>query len=125
MSLETHTTEAAPNTPQHRSRPVLVYVLLLFIAAFLMMALSFAAHQRQAFGDLETSIYDSIRDMQVDEREVQSLQSENAALKAQLTENQQQAEKISATLGDIALDLQNTTVQLEAAEKRAAAMEQL
>ena len=125
MSLETHTTETAPKAPQHRSRPVLVYVVLLFVAAFLLMALSFAAHQRQAFGDLETSIYDSIRDMQVDERQVQALQDENATLKAKLTETQQETEKISATLGDIALSLQDTTKELEAADARARAMEQL
>ena len=128
MSLETHTRETVPEALQHRGRPVLVYILLLFIAAFFLMALSFAAHKRsneQAIGNLETSIYDSIKDMQVDERQVQALQDENAALKAQLTENQQQSEKTSAALGDIALALQNTTGQLDAAEKQLRAMEQL
>lgn len=128
MSLETHIKEMVPDAAQRRGRPVLVYILLLFIAAFLLMALSFAAHQRsneQAIGNLETSIYDSIRDMQIDERQVQALQDENAALKAQLTENQQQSEKISAALGDVALSLQNTAEQLDAAEKQLRAMEQL
>ena len=79
MSLETHTREMAPEALPHRGRPVLVYILLLFIAAFFLMALSFAAHKRsneQAIGDLETSIYDSIKDMQVDERQVQALQDD-------------------------------------------------
>lgn len=127
MSLETHTAETAPRAPQHRSRPVLVYILLLFIAAFLLMALSFAAHRRsneEAIGDLETSIYDSIRDMQTDEKEVQALRDENAALKSQLTENQQQTEQISAALGDAALALQNASDSLQETETRLRAMEQ-
>ena len=32
MSLETHTRETAPEALPHRGRPVLVYILLLFIA---------------------------------------------------------------------------------------------
>ena len=43
-----------------KSKPVVVYIMILFIAAFLLMALSFLMHQRsntEALGQLQNSVY--------------------------------------------------------------------
>ena len=53
------TVETAQKTLPDRKRPVLVYIMVLFIAAFLLMAFSFLMHQRsneQVLGELHTSV---------------------------------------------------------------------
>ena len=37
-----------PETPPAGRKPVIVYIMVLFIAAFLLMALSFFMHQRRS-----------------------------------------------------------------------------
>ena len=57
----------APKTPVPSRKPVVLYILILFIAAFLLMALSFAMQQRsnrEALGDLETSFNATIAEIQ-------------------------------------------------------------
>ena len=53
------TVETAQKILPDRKRPVLVYIMVLFIAAFLLMAFSFLMHQRsneQVLGELHTSV---------------------------------------------------------------------
>ena len=53
------TVETAQKPLPDRKRPVLVYIMILFIAAFLLMAFSFLMHQRsneQVLGELHTSV---------------------------------------------------------------------
>ena len=51
--------EAPVQEPSSRKKPVVVYIMILFIVAFLLMALSFFMHQRsntQALGELQHSV---------------------------------------------------------------------
>ncbi|MBP3485477.1 MAG: hypothetical protein J6J81_01435 [Oscillospiraceae bacterium] len=51
--------EPAPEVPAGRKKPVLTYILILFIVAFLLMAMSFAMHQRsntEAMTQLQSSV---------------------------------------------------------------------
>ena len=63
MTQEKHTPEEQP----HRSgKPVLIYIMILFIAAFLLMALSMLMHQRttsEGIGELQHS-FSAMADMQ-------------------------------------------------------------
>lgn len=62
-------------------KPVVVYIMILFIAAFLLMAWSFASHQRsntEAFGKLQSSMGAM--------QEVQELQDQVIALQKELAE---------------------------------------
>ena len=48
-----------PETAPTGKKPVVVYIMILFIAAFLLMALSFFMHQRsntEALGELQHSV---------------------------------------------------------------------
>ena len=66
-------------------KPVIVYIMILFIAAFLLMALSFLMHQRsntEAIGKLQ----DSVSALQ----EVQAVQDQNLKLQEELQKLQDQ-----------------------------------
>lgn len=85
-------------------KPVVIYIMILFIAAFLLMALSFLMHQRsnsEALGQLQNSVTAM--------QEVQATQEENIALQQQLSDLQEELEKtitaydgqLSALVGDV------------------------
>ncbi len=68
-------------------KPVIIYILVLFAAAFLLMAMSFVAHQRsseEAMGDLQSSVGAV--------QEVQELQEQAIALQKELAEAREAAE---------------------------------
>ena len=101
-----------PKTPSRK--PVVLYIMILCIAAFLLMALSFAMHQRsnrEALGNLETSFNATIA-------EIQETQEQILALEKQLDEAN---DKIAAMEAEAA----DTAAALETAEKEAEAMEAL
>ena len=52
-------TPSSPESPETGKKPVIVYILILFLAAFLLMFLSLLAHQRsntEALGQLQNSM---------------------------------------------------------------------
>lgn len=56
---ETEEPSTPPDQPVRGKKPVVVYIMILFIVAFLLMALSFFMHQRsntEALGELQTSV---------------------------------------------------------------------
>ena len=68
MNQEKPTQETEKQTP-HNGKPVIQYILVLFIAAFLLMAFSMAMHQRttsEGIGELQHSFsaMQSIQDHQ-------------------------------------------------------------
>lgn len=72
-------------------KPVVTYIMILFIAAFLLMALSFLMHQRsnsEALGQLQNSMTAM--------QEVQATQEENIELQEQLSALQDELEKTTA-----------------------------
>lgn len=95
-------------------KPVFFYILILCIASFLLMALSFAMHQRssrETLGQLETSFHATIE-------EIQETQEQIMALEKELTETRE-------TLEDSNTRLTETAAALAAAEKESEAMEAL
>lgn len=81
---EAETPSSAPEeTPSTGKKPVVIYIMILFIVAFLLMALSFLMHQRsnsEVIGELQ----DSVTAMQ----EVQATQDALLDLQNQLDEAQ-------------------------------------
>lgn len=72
-------------------KPVIVYIMILFSAAFLMMAWSFASHQRsntEALGRLQSSV-GAIQ-------EVQALQEQIIQLQKELSEAEKQVEELES-----------------------------
>ena len=77
-------------TPKGK-KPVVVYIMVLFIVAFLLMAWSFASHQRsntEAIGQLQTSV----TAMQGMQNRMISLQDELDAAQSKIQELERQAE---------------------------------
>ena len=73
------------------NKPVVVYIMILFIAAFLLMALSFLMHQRsntEALGQLQNSMTAM--------QEVQATQEKNIELQEQLSQLQDELGKTTA-----------------------------
>lgn len=69
-------------------KPVIVYILILFLAAFLLMFLSLLSHQRsnsEALGRLQSSV-----------SAIQEIQEENITLQKQLDELEQELERTKA-----------------------------
>ena len=112
--------ETPKNTPQPDSskpsvkKPVIVYIMILFIAAFLLMALSFAMHQRsnrEAIGDLETSFNATIAEIQETQERILVLEKDLDAANNQIDSLQ--------------TDVTDANTALHAAELEADAMEAL
>jgi len=101
---------------QNKSRtnkPVVTYIMILFIAAFLLMALSFLMHQRsntEALGQLQNSVTAM--------QEVQATQEKNIELQEQLTELQVELDKTTAAydgqLSALVDDLDRKQLELDA-----------
>ena len=84
MSEEKQNKEQTPRS----NKPVVVYIMILFIAAFLLMALSFLMHQRsntEALGQLQNSMTAM--------QEVQATQEKNIELQDQLADVQDELDK--------------------------------
>lgn len=83
--------------PSGGKKPVIVYIMILFIAAFLLMAFSFLMHQRsntEALGKLQ----DSVSALQA----VQATQDENVSLQEQLKAAQAQMDDLQKKADDAA-----------------------
>lgn len=113
MKLEHQETPAVKPqeaTPRPSGKPVVVYIMILFIAAFLLMALSFLMHQRsnsQALGQLETSFNATIE-------EVQETQVRIAELEKALAEAQDALESAEYRAGESEARLDAAEIDLEA-----------
>ena len=85
----------APDKPAKNNKPVVIYIMILFIAAFLLMALSFFMHQRsntEALGELQSSV-NAMQEIQISQEQiielqeaVDDLEERNAALETELEE---------------------------------------
>jgi len=80
MNNESPNINSAQESPKTASKkPVIIYIMILFIAAFLLMALSFAMHQRsnqEAIGELETSFNATIAEIQETQEHILALEKE-------------------------------------------------
>ena len=68
-----------PVIPPARKKSVFTYIMIMFIAAFLLMALSFFTHQRsneEAMTQLETSFHATIQDIQENQEKLMALEEQ-------------------------------------------------
>ena len=88
MNNDTPNNSSAQESPKAASKkPVIIYIMILFIAAFLLMALSFAMHQRsnqEAIGELETSFNTTIAEIQETQERILALEKELDAANDQI-----------------------------------------
>ncbi len=91
-----------PETPPKKettgSKPVIIYIMILFIAAFLLMALSFLMHQRsntEALGNLQNSVT-AMQEVQSYQDKVIELQEELAAAEDALEEQEKTSQEALA-----------------------------
>lgn len=87
----------APETPSagQKNKPVIVYIMILFIVAFLLMAFSFLMHQRsneEMIGSLQSSVSTL--------KELQESQDRNMQLQDQLDEAAKQIEDLQDQLNE-------------------------
>ena len=97
MSME----KASVEKKQTKSKPVFIYIMILFIAAFLLMALSFLMHQRsntEAMGQLETSIHATMEDIQDAQLKITELEKELVTTQEALEDAQTKASDTESKL---------------------------
>ena len=88
---ESSASPAGKDTPpadKSGNKPVVVYIMILFIAAFLLMALSFFMHQRsntEALGELQHSV-SAIQEVQISQDKIIELQEALADAEEQLAD---------------------------------------
>ena len=98
MKLEKRSSGAAEpetETTPAGKKPVVIYIMILFIAAFLLMALSFVMHQRsnsEVLGELQSSVSAM--------QEIQNTQEQLAALQTQLNKQDEEQETLKTQLSD-------------------------
>ena len=88
---EAETPSSAPEeTPSTGKKPVVIYIMILFIVAFLLMALSFLMHQRsnsEVLGELQDSVT-AMQEVQAIDALESSAEETDAALAEAQRENQ-------------------------------------
>ena len=100
MKLEKRSSGEAEETPlpqeeSHSKKPVVVYIMILFIVAFLLMALSFLMHQRsntEALGKLQSSV-SAMQEVQAAQDKVIQLQEELDDAKDQVDDLEKQLQE--------------------------------
>lgn len=107
----TPSSESTPTAePKTRSKkPVIIYIMIMFIVAFLLMALSFLMHQRsntEALGELQ----DSVNAIQV----VQQTQEKVIELQEELAQSQDYIDKLTEDVEKLQETLDQTTAENQA-----------
>lgn len=85
-----------PSPSGRKNKPVVVYIMVLFIVAFLLMALSFLMHQRsneEVIGTLQSSVTTL--------QELQKSQDENIQLRSRLEVSEKQARELQSQLDEL------------------------
>ncbi len=107
------------NNAPHSKKPVIVYIMVLFIVAFLLMALSFVMHQRsntEALGELQSSVH-AMQAMQATQEKVIALQDELAEANETIDKMEDESAETHAVLADTEREiealLQLYTLQLQ------------
>lgn len=98
--------EPEENTESKGKKPVVLYIMVLFIAAFLLMAWSFASHQRsntEAIGRLQSSV-----------NAMQGVQDRVVSLQEELDSTQKQIEELQRDVSLRELELEASKRQYEA-----------
>lgn len=114
----------APKEELHSKKPVVMYIMILFIAAFLLMALSFLMHQRsntEVLGKLQNSVT-AMQEVQELQDRIIELQEEMSDMEDTLSDKETALEKAQS-----AAEKQQATYvsDLAAAEKETEALLEL
>lgn len=94
--------QPSPASAGKRNKPVIVYIMILFIVAFLLMALSFLSHQRsneEVIGSLQSSM-STLQELQAAKDEALALQEELDKANAQISGLQSQLDEQTAAWSD-------------------------
>lgn len=119
MSEEKHSLQRqADRTKPTGSRSVLVYLIILFIAAIILLLLAFFMQQRNNEQTIN-GLKQSVSTMQ----SVQDLYDENAALKEQLEQLEEEAQAQQSELDQLNLQNRSLQQQAESLESTAQAMD--
>ena len=129
MNLEKRTNgeESAAPAPKEETRskkPVVMYIMILFIAAFLLMALSFLKHQRsntEVLGKLQNSVT-AMQEVQALQDKIIELQEDMADLEDDMADKDKALEKAQS---DAQKQQATYVADLGAAEKETEAMLEL
>ena len=90
-------------TPDTGKKPVIVYILILFLAAFLLMFLSMLSHQRsntEALGQLQNSV-SAIQEIQTTQEQIIELQKRLDETEAERDEAKEELKVISDSISDL------------------------
>ena len=96
-------TPASSETPETGKKPVIIYILILFLAAFLLMFLSMLSHQRsntEALGQLQSSV-SAIQEIQATQEQIIELQKRLDETEAERDEAKEELKVISDSISDL------------------------
>ena len=100
--------DAEHEKPRNKQQSVLIYLVILFAAAFLLMALSYFMQRRASDATIE-GLRESVSAMQ----SVEDIQAENESLKQQVTDLQTQLSQAERELEDLQSQREHLTMQQE------------
>ena len=103
------------NSSQRGNKPVVVYIMILFIAAFLLMALSFFMHQRsntEVLGELQNSVT-TMQEVQATQEKIIDLQDKLAIAEDELdrVNDKLEAYQTEQEAAQKALELENQALR--------------
>ena len=96
-------TPASSETPETGKKPVIIYILILVLAAFLLMFLSMLSHQRsntEALGQLQNSV-SAIQEIQATQEQIIELQKRLDETEAERDEAKEELKVISDSISDL------------------------
>ena len=94
-------TPASSETPETGKKPVIIYILILFLAAFLLMFLSMLSHQRSnTEGQLQNSV-SAIQEIQATQEQIIELQKRLDETEAERDEAKEELKVISDSISDL------------------------
>ena len=96
-------TPASSETPETGKKPVIIYILILFLASFLLMFLSMLSHQRsntEALGQLQNSV-SAIQEIQATQEQIIELQKRLDETEAERDEAKEELKVISDSISDL------------------------
>lgn len=96
-------TPASSETPETGKKPVIIYILILFLAAFLLIFLSLLSHQRsntEALGQLQSSV-SAIQEIQATQEQIIELQKRLDETEAERDEAKEELKVISESISDL------------------------
>lgn len=103
---------AQETTPSgQKNKPVIVYIMILFIVAFLLMALSLLMHQRS-----NAEVIGTLRDSVTSLQQVQSIQDKNIQLQEDLNDAQDTIESLTDDISGCRDTIDQQALEIQALE---------